>query len=77
MVANCMADANESKTLVDQTFFSFSIIGQSTGSYHFFNITFRPDERAIKAEFRWFRHTRPLMGRHHFYKVSLHILNVC
>uniref|UniRef100_A0A671PW32 Bone morphogenetic protein 2-B-like n=1 Tax=Sinocyclocheilus anshuiensis TaxID=1608454 RepID=A0A671PW32_9TELE len=46
---------------------------EGVGSYHFFNLTsFRPDERVIRAEFRWFRHQQPFMGRHHFYKVDLY-----
>ncbi|XP_058649150.1 bone morphogenetic protein 2-like [Onychostoma macrolepis] len=50
-----------------------SFEGQSSGSYHFFNLTsFRPDERVIRAEFRWFRHQQPFMGRHHLYKVDLY-----
>lgn len=48
-----------------------SNLGQSSGSYHYFNLTsFGQDERVIKAEFRWFRRKHPYMGRHHFYKVS-------
>ncbi|XP_056628037.1 bone morphogenetic protein 2-B-like [Triplophysa dalaica] len=50
-----------------------SFEGQSSGSYHFFNLTsFRPNERMIKAEFRWFGNTRPFMGRHHFYRVDFY-----
>ncbi|XP_073670865.1 bone morphogenetic protein 2-B-like [Paramisgurnus dabryanus] len=50
-----------------------SFQGQSSGSYHFFNLTsFGQDERVIKAEFRWFRHMQPFVGRHHFYKVDLY-----
>ncbi|KAI2658856.1 Bone morphogenetic protein 2-B [Labeo rohita] len=50
-----------------------SFEGQSSGSYHFFNLTsFRQNERVIKAEFRWFRHKQPFIGRHHFYKVDLY-----
>lgn len=49
----------------------FSNLGQSSGSYHFFNLTsFGQDERVVKAEFRWFHQKQPFMGRHRFYKVS-------
>ncbi|XP_056325902.1 bone morphogenetic protein 2-like [Danio aesculapii] len=50
-----------------------SFEAQSSGSYHFFNLTsFRLEEHVTKAEFRWFHHKKPFMGRHHFYKVELY-----
>ncbi|XP_073774127.1 bone morphogenetic protein 2-like [Danio rerio] len=50
-----------------------SFEAQSSGSYHFFNLTsFRQDERVTKAEFRRFRHKQPFMGHRHFYKVELY-----
>ncbi|KAK7134199.1 hypothetical protein R3I93_017567 [Phoxinus phoxinus] len=71
-----VADANgtlkNSKVLEGNIVRSFE--GQSSGSYHYFNLTsFGQDERVIKAEFRWFRRKLPFMGRrHHFYKIDLY-----
>uniref|UniRef100_A0A8C0YHX5 TGF-beta family profile domain-containing protein n=1 Tax=Cyprinus carpio carpio TaxID=630221 RepID=A0A8C0YHX5_CYPCA len=50
-----------------------SFEGQSSGSFHFFNLTsFRQDEHVIKAEFRWFRHKQSFIGQRHYYKVDLY-----
>ncbi|XP_051523454.1 bone morphogenetic protein 2-like [Myxocyprinus asiaticus] len=72
---DAVADSNGTlkKTKVLEGNIVRSFEGQSSGSYHFFNLTsFRQDERVIKAEFRWFRRTRPFMGRHYFYKVDIY-----
>ncbi|XP_072523889.1 bone morphogenetic protein 2-like [Salminus brasiliensis] len=50
-----------------------SYAGQSNGAFHYFNLTsFSPDEKVIKAELRWFRHTQTFLKGHHFYKVDLY-----
>ncbi|XP_059386118.1 bone morphogenetic protein 2-like [Carassius carassius] len=72
---DAVADANgalkNTKVLEGNIVRSFE--GQSSGSFHFFNLTsFRQDEHVIKAEFRWFRHKQPLIGRRHFYQVDLY-----
>ncbi|XP_051770473.1 bone morphogenetic protein 2-B-like isoform X2 [Ctenopharyngodon idella] len=72
---DAVADSNgtlkNSKVLEGNIVRSFE--GQSSGSYHFFNLTsFGQDERVVKAEFRWFHQKQPFMGRHRFYKVELY-----